>query len=284
MECIIYNNIKQFSDSVINYLELAEAQNNLMISGCLKPAAETAEWLMASVNRSTGTPQIIAMMTPPYNLMLYAVDNRFDVSTLRVLIDGISIYQHKIPGVFAEKKLAAAFADIYTHKTNQLARPDSSMKIYWLDNVNQIAQAPGLLRQADFGDLFYLPYWDQAFQLNCALPMDDLATATAKTKNRLENKMIYVWEDGVPVSQAAVGRKTIKGSVINAVYTPPHYRNKGYATACVSSLSQLLLEQGSKFCCLFADQDNPISNRLYLNIGYMPGCVMDQYKFANQNN
>jgi uncharacterized protein len=158
---------------------------------------------------------------------------------------------------------------------------ESKMRVYQLNDINPLELAPGILRAADQGDLFYLPYWDQAFQLNCGLPMSDLTATTARIRQKLKSQGIYVWEDGIPVSQAAVGRKTIRGAVINAVYTPPHYRGKGYATACVASLSQMLLDSKYDFCCLFADLDNPISNKLYLNIGYQPVCDFAEYTFAD---
>lgn len=68
--------------------------------------------------------------------------------------------------------------------------------------------------------------------------------------------------------------------MVNAVYTPPHYRGKGYATSCVASLSQHLLNSGYKFCSLFTDLANPVSNSIYMKIGYRPVCDYDEYKFT----
>ena len=42
------------------------------------------------------------------------------------------------------------------------------------------------------------------------------------------------------------------------------------ATACVSALSQRLLDTGHAFCALFADLANPASNSIYQKIGYRP--------------
>jgi predicted GNAT family acetyltransferase len=47
----------------------------------------------------------------------------------------------------------------------------------------------------------------------------------------------------------------------------------------VSQLSQNLLLKGWKFCCLFADLSNEISNAVYLKIGYKPVCDYDEYAF-----
>jgi predicted GNAT family acetyltransferase len=57
---------------------------------------------------------------------------------------------------------------------------------------------------------------------------------------------------------------------VNAVYTPPEQRRKGYATAAVAALSGMLLAAGKDFCCLYTDVANPTSNSIYRKIGYRP--------------
>lgn len=73
--------------------------------------------------------------------------------------------------------------------------------------------------------------------------------------------------------------KTPNGNLVNFVYTPPHLRRRGYATECVAHLSKRLLEEGNKFCFLFTDLSNLISNSIYQKIGYRPIIDVDQYKF-----
>jgi predicted GNAT family acetyltransferase len=63
---------------------------------------------------------------------------------------------------------------------------------------------------------------------------------------------------------------TPNGIRLGAVYTPPEFRSQGYGTALVASLSQLLLDSGHRFCFLYTDLSNPISNKLYMRIGYLP--------------
>jgi len=43
------------------------------------------------------------------------------------------------------------------------------------------------------------------------------------------------------------------------VYTPPEYRQKGYATTTVAELSQKSLDMGYQFCCLYTDLKNSLS-------------------------
>jgi predicted GNAT family acetyltransferase len=56
---------------------------------------------------------------------------------------------------------------------------------------------------------------------------------------------------------------------IGPVYTPAADRGQGYASAAVAAVSQRHLDAGVR-PCLFTDQANPTSNRVYEAIGYRP--------------
>jgi predicted GNAT family acetyltransferase len=102
--------------------------------------------------------------------------------------------------------------------------------------------------------------------------------------HRLNTQSTYIWEDDLPVSLAA-GRQLLPtvGS-IGSVYTPPKYRRKGYASACVAALSQKLLNEGCDRCFLLTDLANPISNHIYQQIGYVPVCDWHEYSFIFEDN
>src|ERR671932_2648937 len=70
----------------------------------------------------------------------------------------------------------------------------------------------------------------------------------------------HVWHDGRPVSLAGYSGPTPNGIRVGPVYTPPEHRRRGYASACVAALSQLLLDGSRRFCFLFTDLANPTSN------------------------
>jgi uncharacterized protein len=90
---------------------------------------------------------------------------------------------------------------------------------------------------------------------------------------------LFVWENDNLVTMAMRNRPTPNGIAISYVYTPPDQRRKGYASACVAALSQLLLDSGWKMCSLFTDLQNPSSNRIYMNIGYKPVGDYSKYRF-----
>ena len=57
---------------------------------------------------------------------------------------------------------------------------------------------------------------------------------------------------------------------MHGVYTLPEYRNKGFARQTVTSFTADILKCG-RTPYLHVDKTNPVSNRLYLSIGYVYG-------------
>jgi uncharacterized protein len=66
------------------------------------------------------------------------------------------------------------------------------------------------------------------------------------------------------------GGETPNGIRIGPVYTPPEERGHGYASNLTAWVSQTLLDEGRRFCFLYADLGNPTSNKIYQAIGYEP--------------
>jgi predicted GNAT family acetyltransferase len=98
------------------------------------------------------------------------------------------------------------------------------------------------------------------------------AEASAIVVHRLaaDDSGFLLWEDGGDVvSLSGWGGPTPNGVRIGPVYTPPHLRGRGFATALVAELSQTLLDRGRRFCFLYTDLANPTSNAIYERIGYV---------------
>jgi uncharacterized protein len=87
----------------------------------------------------------------------------------------------------------------------------------------------------------------------------------------------------VPVSLAAGRQFSSTAGRIGSVYTPPEYRRKGYATACVAALSQKLLDEGCERCFLLTDLANLTSNHIYQEIGYIPVCDWHEYSIVSKD-
>jgi hypothetical protein len=93
---------------------------------------------------------------------------------------------------------------------------------------------------------------------------------------------VFFWEtDGQPVSMAMRTRPIKNSITISGVYTPPEHRRRGFAAACVATLSQSLLDLGFETLTLFTDLANPTSNAIYQKIGFCPVCDFRMVRFLN---
>ena len=171
-----------------------------------------------------------------------------------------------------------AFVQVWQTLTGQSYQREVELRIYQLERVEPVAPASGYLRLATEDDRPLLLRWFTAFNFE----IDGVVNEEIKRRVDVELKRqsTYLWEDGVPVSMAGGRQFSPTAARIAPVYTPPEYRRKGYATACVAALSQKLLDQGCDRCFLFTDLANPTSNRIYQQVGYRPICDWHEYSFT----
>ena len=122
-----------------------------------------------------------------------------------------------------------------------------SMRIYQLDRVQTPASmAPGRMRVIEVEDLDLLVEWMSAFGRDTHVGAVD-SDVRAAAQHRIDERSVFIWEDGGAVSMVAYAGPTPNGIRINLVYTPPHLRGRGYASGCVATLSQRLLDAGRSF-------------------------------------
>ncbi|MBZ9623802.1 GNAT family N-acetyltransferase [Clostridium sp. FP2] len=153
-----------------------------------------------------------------------------------------------------------------------------NMRVYELVKVQHPQYSQGDFRIAKEEDLKIVSTWIYSIEKDEGSDIT-YEKAYDMAKNKINDGQLYLWEDKVAVSMACISRPTINGIVVNMVYTPPELRGRGYASSCVASLSQYLLNIGYKFCSLFTDLSNPTSNSIYIKIGYKPICDYKSYSF-----
>jgi predicted GNAT family acetyltransferase len=183
------------------------------------------------------------------------------------------------------------------------------MGIHQLTQVVSIPSVLGNLRLATERDRPLLLEWSADFLAK----IGDVArgeTAEQMVDRGLKQKSMYLWQvdsspevlspevlspetlppkarltgNGsvtIPVSLACGSQFLPTAARIGPVYTPPQYRRKGYATACVSTLSQQFLDQNCQNCFLFTDLANPTSNGIYHAIGYQLICHWHDWGFPS---
>ncbi|MCL1989813.1 MAG: GNAT family N-acetyltransferase [Defluviitaleaceae bacterium] len=283
----LYKDVKAFYRNTYHILLRHESQNmiplgNLIIGNEGKDKhdwRDPVNWLMATVSNEEGI-QLIAIMTPPFGITLYATDNHTNDVPLTCLIEGLLTTDFTIPTVVSEKSLAERFARSYAMAKNMQYSIMYNQRIYELKEVNPEALNIGTLRLAQESDMSFLPYWVEAFQNEALATSRNVRSDPENYRYHISTGNLYILEhEGTPVSIAKISRKMVTVCGVSFVYTPPYFRKKGYASSCVAALSRLILEQGYSKCVLYTDLANPTSNAIYQKIGYQPICDSSEIKF-----
>ncbi len=180
-----------------------------------------------------------------------------------------------LPGVNGEAATAARFAGQWTECRGSAAFPVEGLRIYELALAPQVTAAGGRMRKASLDDRDLILAWTRSFFIDVGENARDLEPMVER---RLEAGHFWLWEDGGPVSMAAHS-EPVEGVIrVQAVYTPPEKRNRGYAGACVGDLSRRMREAGHR-CILYTDLGNPTSNSVYRRIGYRAVSEGLRYRF-----
>jgi len=232
------------------------------------PGRATGTPLWATVSDDEGSVAGVAAMTRPESLLL-VVDSRVLDAACAQIAEHIFLEGREIRHLLAVTPCAEAFIRAWKDLADWGVKERRGLLGYGLRDVAHFGDAPGRLRPAAQADAGLMTEWFCRF-CDAVGEAAEPDKARDRTHDRIAQGGLYIWEDEEPVSMAAAIRPTRRGVAIGGVYTPPEHRSKGYASACVSRLSQNLLDAGRAFCMLFADAENPVSNAVYRRIGYKP--------------
>jgi len=274
-----YTDVHVFHEAVKDILMRHEAQNVIPLGNILIGMDSTdntgwrdpANFFMATVSNQVGII-LTAIKTGDKNLAIYATDNKNDPDAITCLMEGMAQAGITLPGVLAEKSLAEMFEKLYTAKHNISSKINMSQRIYELEAVTP-AIHKAAIRLAQERDMSFLPYWTEGLWGDALGKPVNICDDAGGYNYHIQQGRLYIMEDkGIPVSMAKISRDVKNVCVIGFVYTPPYFRKKGYATACVAAVTQIALNRGFKKCVLYTDLTNPISNSIYQKIGYRPIC------------
>lgn len=276
MNLTSYSSASDFIDHCLPFLLEHEAENNLIIglASRLSKRETLGDAYLASVDDG-GETIAAAVMTPPFRVALaYS-----GTEGLEMIADDLIEGKRPVSGVLGPTALAEEFRSLWQRKTGQRSRIDKNERIYRLEHVTYPDGVPGTLRPSTEEDLEMIVEWGYGFVTDAGLGNAERDLVRLGTEAGIREGRMHIWENDGPVSMAAWTRPTPNGVCINAVYTPPELRGRGYATAAVAELSQKMLDSGKRFCFLFTDLANPTSNSIYQKIGYVPVCDVDVYNF-----
>lgn len=225
------------------------------------------------------------LRTPPYRLNLAQVGR--GLAGVDALVRHLIDDRYAFPGVVGEQALAEAFAQRWSAATGQAitARERHGMvqNLYEVTHVAPPAGVAGAMRQARADERDTILEWEMAFAVDAGLPDPEreLEFVTRFVDEGLKDNTFFVWDvGGRPVSTARLRPVAAVGARVSGVYTPDELRGRGYAAALTAALSERVLKSGL-WCCLFADADNPLTNRLYQRIGYTKVATFADIMFSD---
>lgn len=250
-----------------------EAENNLILGLARRLVAGPGPYrppIYLATVEAEGEVVGCAFRTPPLKLGL----TRMPPAALPLLADDVAQVYVQLPAVLGPAAEARAFAEAWRALKGTPVRPGMRQRIYRLEEVREPGPRPsGRFRVATPEDSELVERWLEEFTREAAVAGHGLR---ALARERLAAGAVGLWTDPEPRSMAGRSGDTPNGARVGYVYTPPEWRGRGYAGACVAELSRRILADGRRFCFLYTDLANPTSNALYGRIGYEPVCdVMD---------
>jgi predicted GNAT family acetyltransferase len=148
-------------------------------------------------------------------------------------------------------------------------------KLLRLMTLKEHSGMPGELRRAGVADCDAVVRLMQGFYAETG---EDPKTAAGVVQRRLAKGRYSIWVDSEPVALAAVTTPFYGTVRVQAAYTLPPLRNRGYAAACVGGVVAQLV-RGGLICVLITDRTNAISNHLFRRLGFRAVLVTREYGF-----
>ena len=229
-------------------------------------------WFAAFVDQ--GSVVASAMRTAPfgeYPAYLMPMSDDAAVLLARTLLDR----DEPVLGANGALPAVQVFCEEMAIGTGKRAAVERHTRLFELGRLKEPAEVAGRLRPARVEEHDLVARWYDAF-------MDDADEQAGRSpgssaheapepdemRRRIESGQIFVWEvDGVAVHLTAATTPAFGVSRVGPVYTPREHRGHGYASRAVYEVSRQIVDGGFR-ACLFTDQANPTSNKIYEAIGY----------------
>jgi hypothetical protein len=151
-------------------------------------------------------------------------------------------------------------------------------RLHELGELVPPAAVPGELVVATETDLELAMAWFTAFMDDADQQAGRPRGATAHEVpdrsamlRRIRDRELWFWVDGTGqrVHLTGVNPPSFGVARVGPVYTPPAERGRGWASNAVAEVSRQVRAGGARVC-LYTDQANPTSNRIYAALGYRP--------------
>lgn len=222
----------------------------------------------------------VALRNTGFNLWLWidaAMGEGYAAQTISELAERLK--GAKLPGAVSAPEHAALFSDAYCRLSGAAVRHSTGLMGYSCPKVKMPTGVPGSMEKAGEEHLPRVADFMQGFNLDCFSVETGREDAEAAAAARINAGNVFLWSaQGKTVCMAAVAHRSPRSARIGYVYTPPAERNHGYAGALVAQLS-LRVQCEGLLPVLYADMDNPVSNKVYRGIGYVEAGAVREYDF-----
>ena len=229
-------------------------------------------WFAAFVD--DGLVVAAAMRTAPFGeYPAYLMPMSDDAAVL--LARTLLVRDEPVLGANGALPAVQVFCEEMALATDKQATVGQHTRLFELRELKEPAEVPGHLRRARTDEQEIIAEWYQAFMADAdeqaGRPVGSSpheAVEPEEMRRRIESGQVFVWEvDGVALHVTAATLPAFGVSRVGPVYTPKEHRGHGYASRAVYEVSKQLLDSGSR-ACLFTDQANPTSNKIYEALGY----------------
>jgi GNAT superfamily N-acetyltransferase len=241
-------------------------------------APEHPQWWLTVTDETTGEPVGVVMRTAPFvphPLYVLPMPDAAAGQVAAALVqrgEDVSAVNGALP---AARTLATELA----RRTGRRVHVHEHTRLHVLKRLVEPKVAPdGLARVAVPADSPLSLSWFRAFHTDAAEQAGRLEPShdgeqfdDADMDARIADGRIWLWEDGLgtPVSLVGFNAPSFGVARVGPVYTPGAHRGRGYASMLTAHVSRVLRAAGAEVC-LFTDQANPTSNKIYAAIGYEP--------------
>ena len=201
-----------------------------------------------------------ALMTKPFQALVSPVPAEAAPAVAEWFADnGLDL-----PGALGDPAVVRTFAATYAARTGATVADRRAEGVFRLTTLVPPPPVPGALRLAREEETALVEEWSEAFLGELDLPRPP----ASPMPHRVREGMVWLWDDGGPVSLAGCAGFTPNGARVGPVYTPPARRGRGYASAVTAGATRALLDRGLRYTFLYTDLANPTSNKIYRALGY----------------
>lgn len=265
--------------AIREFLGREEVVNTILLAGFMtRDGFDPRQPVLAAVSGDEITA--VCSLTPGFFLLLSHVEHDAAIGALAA---DLGRRQAGLPGVMGPPGPALAFAEQWTRLMGGSYRAGMSQRILAASLVRSPVEVPGSWRPMEPADHPLLVSWFTAFNIEAdGVPPERARHRAQAMLDRLDERgggLLWLDEGGSPVSIACYKAPTMNGIRIGPVYTPPEHRRRGYAGAVTGATTQLMLDRGHAFACLYTDAANATANHIYESIGYEFVADSMQYRF-----